>query len=608
MADAYPLLAKGINDDEKSPINTPVSFSLCIVILGYLSIPFALILFLASLTFFLITILQGHWISYGSQYHQISIVDEETGRGVPMVKFLTSGFRDLYSDSNGIVAFYEVGKMSEESKVFFWISSHGYSYKLDGFGVRGVVIDTQAGKATTLSIHRDSLAERLYRITGSGIFRDTFMLGLPLSPSIRYPLTNSEIEGIDSIQTTFYKGKLYCFYGDTERQSYGLGNFHVSGGIVDLSTTDPDQFVNVDFFQQSSDSPLQMKNNTLITKSFVKSLAPIPPLDQPTWIHGLLTLKDHSNIQKDGTGEVERVFAGYYKPAMLNQNKDIRLGILEWDDREKIFRELSQVNITNQVNVAFPFQLSHTLYVNATIEENQAKLSENEEYVYFTYPYALIRVKATVSSFLNLTEHEGYSPLVEGSNGRVEDDEGLSKLPFDRDPYTGKLRYGWKKNTTPLSVDQILKLLNKTLTLEDITPYILVPPADNNATSFGRTMDHSIAQTPQAVMMKGGSIQWNQYKRKYIMIGTQVMGTSSFLGEQWYAESDRVEGPWRNARKIITHDQMTFYNPMHHPYYDKGNGRYIYLEGTYVNTYTTSPPTPYYNYNQQMYKLDLAKV
>jgi hypothetical protein len=36
-------------------------------------------------------------------------------------------------------------------------------------------------------------------------------------------------------------------------------------------------------------------------------------------------------------------------------------------------------------------------------------------------------------------------------------------------------------------------------------------------------------------------------------------------------------------------------------------GRVIYLEGSYVNTFSGNPhPTPYHEYNQPMYRLDLA--
>ena len=66
-------------------------------------------------------------------------------------------------------------------------------------------------------------------------------------------------------------------------------------------------------------------------------------------------------------------------------------------------------------------------------------------------------------------------------------------------------------------------------------------------------------------------------------------------------------GPWIYARKIVTHEKYDFYNPKHHPFFDKEGGRVIYFEGTYVNTFSGNPEkTPRYDYNQIMYKLDLS--
>ena len=92
------------------------------------------------------------------------------------------------------------------------------------------------------------------------------------------------------------------------------------------------------------------------------------------------------------------------------------------------------------------------------------------------------------------------------------------------------------------------------------------------------------------------------------MITVQSFGESSMLGEVWYAEADTPLGPWGYARKIVTHDKYSFYNPKHHPYFDQENGRLIYFEGTYSHTFSGSKEeaTPYYDYNQIMYRLDLA--
>lgn len=59
------------------------------------------------------------------------------------------------------------------------------------------------------------------------------------------------------------------------------------------------------------------------------------------------------------------------------------------------------------------------------------------------------------------------------------------------------------------------------------------------------------------------------------------------------------------AKHIVTHTEYSFYNPAQHEYFSKDGGRIIYFEATYTNTFTQSMPTPRYNYNQMMYKLDL---
>src|SRR5439155_20880164 len=84
-------------------------------------------------------------------------------------------------------------------------------------------------------------------------------------------------------------------------------------------------------------------------------------------------------------------------------------------------------------------------------------------------------------------------------------------------------------------------------------------------------------------------------------------GKPSYLGEVYYLESDRPEGPWTTAVKVVTHDHYTFYNPVHHPFLDRDRGRIIYFEGTYANTFSGNPDqTPRYDYNQILYRLDLA--
>jgi hypothetical protein len=153
----------------------------------------------------------------------------------------------------------------------------------------------------------------------------------------------------------------------------------------------------------------------------------------------------------------------------------------------------------------------------------------------------------------------------------------------------GAPRYAWRAGVAPLGVDDEAKLVKSgrlkaeecLLTLRDV-------------------------DSGKAVMSHGGSVCWNAYRRRWVMISGQKFGTS-MLGELWYAEADTPVGPWVYARKVLTHDDYTFYNPTQHPYFDQQGGRLIYFEGTYVTTFSGNKcPTPRYDYNQIMYRLDLA--
>ena len=59
---------------------------------------------------------------------------------------------------------------------------------------------------------------------------------------------------------------------------------------------------------------------------------------------------------------------------------------------------------------------------------------------------------------------------------------------------------------------------------------------------------------------------------------------------------------------VVTHDRYAFYNPVHDAFLDQAGGRLIYFEGTYAATFSRDgrDPTPRYDYNQMMYRLDLA--
>ena len=111
----------------------------------------------------------------------------------------------------------------------------------------------------------------------------------------------------------------------------------------------------------------------------------------------------------------------------------------------------------------------------------------------------------------------------------------------------------------------------------------------------------------ERVQLHRGSVRWNNYRKCWILIAGQIGGKESHLGEIWYAEATSPTGPFSKAVKIVTHDKQTFYNVVHHPFWDRDDGKTIYYEGTYTNEFSgNTDKTPRYNYNQILYKLDLS--
>jgi hypothetical protein len=179
------------------------------------------------------------------RYFAIEVVDEQTGRGVPIVELQTTYSGRYYTDSAGLIAFDEPGLMGR--RVFFGVAAHGYEFATDGFGIRGVVLEPKPGGSAKLKIRRLNIAEPLYRITGYGIYRDSVLLGR--KPPLAEPLLSAEVTGQDGILNAFYKGKLYWFYGDTGRLAYALGNFAMAGATTDLpEKLDPDAGIGLRYF------------------------------------------------------------------------------------------------------------------------------------------------------------------------------------------------------------------------------------------------------------------------------------------------------------------------------------------------------------------------
>ncbi len=479
-----------------------------------------------------------------SRYFAIQVVDEQTGRGVPMVELQATNRACYYTDSSGLIAFYEPGLM--DRRVYFDISAHGYDFPPDGFGRRGVVLQTKPGGRSKLEIKRLNIAERLYRITGQGIYRDTIMLGR--KAPIPEPLLSGEVTGQDSVLTAIYHGKLYWFYGDTNRVSYALGNFAISGATSDLpDRMDPSVGFHRKYFVGND--------------GFSRQMVPISG-EGVVWLSGLAVLPDESGR--------EHMLAFFHRRRGLGAV--LENGFVAYNDSREVFEIIKDVVPLDPVIIPMghPFRM------------------QGDEYLYFTAPYPALRVKANRASYLDLSLYEGYTCLKQGSRYA-----GPDRTLLDRNT-RGKLIWDWKRDTPPLGPKEQQEMIAAGKMTRDESPF--------------RLQD---VESTKPFLLHESSCSWNAFRKCFVMIASEVNG-ATMLGEVWYSEAGRPEGPWINARKIITHankngDAHDFYNPTQHAFFDGEGGHFIYLEGTYVNTFSGNTyPTPYYEYNQIMYRLDLS--
>ncbi len=473
-------------------------------------------------------------------YFQIQVTDALTGRGVPLVELRTVNDIPYFTDSAGRVAFYEPGLMDQE--VFFHVSSHGYEFPADGFGYRGRKLRVTEGGRATLKIRRVNIAERLYRVTGGGIYRDTRLLGLPAP--LQQPVLNARVLGSDSVVSALYNDRIHWFWGDTNRPSYPLGNFHVPGATSRLPSQGglpPEKGVDLEYLERPD--------------GFARPTAQLPG-QGPTWINGLVVLDDSAGRQ--------RMFASYVKvePPL----KVYERGMAEFSDATQSFEKRRQFELDAPARPG-----GHPL---------RHSEGGGEAYVYFPDPFPLVRVRATVDSLLDPSQYEAYSCFEAGSR--------QDNLRLDRGP-DGKLRFGWKTNTLPLTQSLERQLVE-----------------DGHLAEGDRLLDVRDVVSGKPVQIHGGSVNWNAFRQRWILIAVESFGSSA-LGEVWYAEAASLVGPWSRARKIVTHDKYSFYNPKQHPLFDQQGGRIIYFEGTYTNMFSGNPDrTPRYNYNQVMYRLDLG--
>lgn len=459
----------------------------------------------------------------------IRVVDQATKRGVPLVT-LRSGESSFVSDSQGYVADCEPDALGPA--VEFEVSSHGYRFEAGAIELPAV-----AGTSRVIEITRENIAERLYRVTGQGIHRDSALLGL--TAPLASPLLSGKVSAQGLGGAVIFGGKLLWAWGTTARPSYPLANFGVAAATSELPNAaglDPRSGVDLSYFVNESGE----------TRNLSPSVA---PTSVPTWLSAPV-------VVPDANGD-EQLIAVYVKP-----NGDLsvnRRGLLRFDAQAVRF---------DDTGVEFPLGD----FVAPSGEPLIVRHGE-QRFVYYGSP---LRVPASAEALLDLEQYEVFSALPAGGGTTLETEPD------------GSLAYDFKVGARASTAEVVQKA---------------GLPAEQALD--GHWQD---ALTGTGFRTTGAGAQsFNQRRGRFLRLVEQVSGSSSFLGEIWYAESDTPMGPWVYARKVVTHDRYSFSSPLLHPYFEQDGGRFVFFEGSYTSTLAGEGVvnTPRYDSNELMYRLDL---
>jgi hypothetical protein len=390
--------------------------------------------------------------SDANDYFKITVVDDATGRGVPLVELKTTNNVRYYTDSNGIIAFYEPALI--EKDVFFYVKSHGYEFteKLDE--EVGKILKVTRGGSAVLQIRRLNIAERLYRITGEGIYRDSVLVGHPVP--IKQPLLNGLVMGQDSAVVAPYRGKLYWTWGDTGGTAHFNGaSAGATSELPDKGGLDPSVGVDLTYFVDKS--------------GFSKPMCPLPDSGL-VWIFWMLTVPDDK-----GT---ERLIAAYSRIKDLAEAHERVIGV--FNDRTESFEPLARLD----VSLKEPTLAGHPFRGHAA----------GEDYFYFAGRRLFTRIKADLKHLADPKTYESFTPLAAGSRYEKE----ASKLDRSSD---GRLIYAWKADTDTVNDERQKELIAARKMSQEEALWQLLD-----------------SDTGEAIAASPGSVFWNDFRKRWVML------------------------------------------------------------------------------------------
>lgn len=393
-------------------------------------------------------------------YFKIKIIDRETGRGIPLVKVESITGLINYTDSAGVIAFFEPALMNRD--VYFTFESPGYSIEKDPFDGFGKTIAVKQDGDTVISMKRENIAERLYRITGSGIYSDSAMLGEKIP--IKEPILNAGVLGQDSVWTAFYKGKMFWLWGDTTNAAHPLkANFKTTCAVSNLpfeEGADPDKGIDLTYFSDSE---------------FVRKMMPYGK-SNPYWMYNLISVPDKERQEK--------LLAGFIviKPPL----EAIEKGIAVFNDEKGIFDILKSVSMDEIISPD-----GHPMRY----------LENGTDYVYF-FSDKLTRVRFDYDSIINHDKYEALTCLKQGE--KFSSDKSI--IERDKD---GKLIFSWKTSTAPTGNNELEKLINDGIAI----------PQEK----WIRLID---VQSGKEIKYHNGSLYYNEFRKRWTLIFSEVFGSS----------------------------------------------------------------------------------
>jgi hypothetical protein len=408
-----------------------------------------------------------------------------------MVELKTVHQVRFVTDNAGRIAFDLPELMGRET--WFAISSDGYEMPADGFGYRGVRLTPKPGERLSVEVVRTSIAKRMGRLTGAGLFAESQKLGLETD------WQESGVLGQDSVQNAVHNGRMFWAWGDTSIARYPLGIFDMTSArteIRPLVKFEPPLRLKLAYFTDEAGRP--------------RGVAKMPG-QGPTWLSGYISLPD-----KNGSAKLVATYVKITPPLEAYE-----AGLCVWNDDKEEFDHVRTIWTKSQ---AAPKPPPMPQGQPAIIEE------AGKKWALFGEALPRLRCPATFEAWQNSSTWEPLKPQES-----------------------------------------------------------LVSAADGST-----------------IKPHSGSIAWNAFRKRWVTVFMQVFGKPSAFGEIWYAEADSPFGPWGPAVKVLSHKNYTFYGPRIHPEFTRPDSPMLLFEGTYTQFLADRPePTPRYDYNQILYRLDL---